>query len=167
VCDGWAQCPQRDDEWLCDERPCPETCLCHGLAFVCDQPFHADLYPQLRYLDGTGSGITPHNLTSHRYLVHLSLSRCGLKKLQIHSLPNLKNLDLSFNELQLVNIDIFLNLVSLETLSLTQNPLTRMHHGDAQLKHQSLLHVDLSFTDLEDFSSEALSGFHSLTPSCV
>jgi hypothetical protein len=55
-------------------KPCPETCLCHGLAFVCDQPFHADLYPQLRYLDGTGSGITPNTLTSNVYLIHLTLS---------------------------------------------------------------------------------------------
>jgi hypothetical protein len=97
VCDGWAQCPQCDDEWLCDERPCPETCLCHGLAFVCDQPFHADLYPQLRYLDGTRSGMSPGDLPSNSYLIHLILARCGVQHVHEMRLPNLRLLDLSFN----------------------------------------------------------------------
>jgi hypothetical protein len=113
VCDGWPQC---DDEWLCDVKPCPETCLCHGLAFVCDQPFQAGLYPQMRYLDGTGSGMTPHNLTSNVYLIHLVLSTCGLQTFDANTLLNLKYLDLSLNQMQTINMDVFLNLVNLETL---------------------------------------------------
>ncbi|PVD35473.1 hypothetical protein C0Q70_02436 [Pomacea canaliculata] len=34
VCDGWSQCPEGDDELLCD-LSCPDTCVCHGLAFTC------------------------------------------------------------------------------------------------------------------------------------
>jgi hypothetical protein len=50
LCDGWAQCPQHDDEWLCGEGPCPDRCLCQGLAFVCDDFFLIHSYPKLRYL---------------------------------------------------------------------------------------------------------------------
>jgi hypothetical protein len=162
VCDGWAQCPQRDDEWLCDERPCPETCLCHGLAFVCDQPFHADLYPQLRYLDGAGSGMTPDNLTSNLYLVNLILSRCGFLEWPGLYLPNLKNLDMSYNGLLRLNLDIVLNMSYLVTLSVAHNPLTLLFKGESQMTQRSLTSVDLSYTDLRAVSSEAFSRFSNI-----
>ncbi|KAL8593356.1 hypothetical protein ACOMHN_066486 [Nucella lapillus] len=47
LCDGWGQCPQRDDELMCDVD-CPEGCLCQGHAFICSQPFLAAVYPHLR-----------------------------------------------------------------------------------------------------------------------
>jgi hypothetical protein len=59
-------------------------------------------------------------------------------------------------------MNVFLSLVSLETLCLAHNPLTLLQHGESRLKQKSLLHVDFSFTDLtDDFSSEILSLFPS------
>ena len=58
MCDGWPQCPQFDDEWLCDIK-CPAQCLCQGHAFLCLQLFSAHLSPQLRYLDARATGLTP------------------------------------------------------------------------------------------------------------
>jgi hypothetical protein len=96
VCDGWAQCPQRDDEWLCDENPCPDGCVCQGLAFVCRQPSHLQLFPNLRYLDGSGSGLSLSDLQSNVYLMHLVLTWCGLKS---KDLIRMKNLNLRFLDL--------------------------------------------------------------------
>ncbi|PVD35472.1 hypothetical protein C0Q70_02435 [Pomacea canaliculata] len=50
VCDGWSQCPEGDDELLCD-LSCPDTCVCHGLAFTCTARFAASSYLELRFLD--------------------------------------------------------------------------------------------------------------------
>nr|KAG5709975.1 hypothetical protein BaRGS_030017 [Batillaria attramentaria] len=50
VCDGIFQCPQHDDELLCD-LTCPENCTCYGLAFFCTSTFPAAHFPELRFLD--------------------------------------------------------------------------------------------------------------------
>nr|KAG5702060.1 hypothetical protein BaRGS_032309 [Batillaria attramentaria] len=47
-----------------------------GLAFVCNQSFPASSYPDLRYLDASGSGMTPDDLTDNFYLIDLTLSAC-------------------------------------------------------------------------------------------
>ncbi|KAL8566443.1 hypothetical protein ACOMHN_015079 [Nucella lapillus] len=57
LCDGWSHCPLHDDELLCDVA-CPVDCVCQGHTFLCFQPFTATLFPQIRYLDATGSGQT-------------------------------------------------------------------------------------------------------------
>ena len=64
MCDGWPQCPQRDDEWLCD-MTCPAQCLCQGHAFLCPQPFTAQTFNELRYLDASGSGMTLFDLVNN------------------------------------------------------------------------------------------------------
>ncbi|KAL8620801.1 hypothetical protein ACOMHN_033198 [Nucella lapillus] len=75
LCDGWGQCPQRDDELMCDFT-CPESCLCQGHAFLCNKPFPSDRYSQLRYLDATGSNMSLADFDRNAYLVHLKLSQC-------------------------------------------------------------------------------------------
>ncbi|KAL8620655.1 hypothetical protein ACOMHN_029843 [Nucella lapillus] len=55
LCDGWSHCPLHDDELLCNVA-CPVDCVCQGHTFLCFQPFSATLFPQIRYLDATGSG---------------------------------------------------------------------------------------------------------------
>ncbi|KAL8569972.1 hypothetical protein ACOMHN_056404 [Nucella lapillus] len=54
LCDGWGQCPQRDDELMCD-MACPEECLCSGHSFLCAHSFPPQRFPDLRYVDATGS----------------------------------------------------------------------------------------------------------------
>ncbi|XP_076464215.1 uncharacterized protein LOC143296263 [Babylonia areolata] len=105
LCDGWPQCPQRDDEWLC-EATCPPGCRCQGWAFVCSTPFSVHSFPHLRYLDGSHSGMKPHNILN-TYLIWLRLSSCGLTQVKGMNLPNLKVLDLSHNLLTSLIFDVF------------------------------------------------------------
>nr|KAG5703871.1 hypothetical protein BaRGS_031505 [Batillaria attramentaria] len=63
----YISCPQQDDELLCDVQ-CPEGCRFQGLAFVCTKSFPAHNYTQLRYLDASGSGMTPDDLTFNTYM---------------------------------------------------------------------------------------------------
>ena len=161
VCDGWPQCPQHDDEWLC-EMTCPAGCLCQGLAFLCQQPFAAHLFPQLRYLDAGGSGMSPANLTYNVYLVYLSLARCSLVDVTEMNFPNLQALNLGDNELTTISMGSFVSLQNLKSLRLAQNPLSLLLEEQFTDRQCQLNVLDLSRTELEFFDSGALSPFQQI-----
>ena len=180
VCDGVLQCPQQDDEQLCWSPACPDACRCQGLAFVCTANFSASSHPALRYLDASGSGMTPHDLNRNFYLIALRLSNSSLRNLEALTFPNLKSLDLSWNAISYINMQSLRFMKSLKFLSLSGNPLVTvsntaltesgtLHFEDSEplyrnagnsrstmtsLKLQSL---DLSQTDLRVYNGTTLS----------
>ena len=156
MCDGWPHCPQRDDEWLCD-MTCPAQCLCQGHAFLCPQPFSAHLFPQLRYLDARGSGMTPSDLIYNHYVVYLSFAHCALSILPAMTMSNLQHLDLGCNDLRLVNMSVFAGLVSLKSLLLRENPIHQLIESSSTTQLHAARTVDLSQTKLTVFDSKALS----------
>ena len=161
LCDGWPHCPQRDDEWLCDVT-CPAQCLCHGHAFVCPRPFPAHLYHQLRFLNARGSGMRVTDLGDQQYMVKLILSLCSLTTLSVVSLPNLQFLDLSVNQLRVIDMTVFAGLSNLRTLSLAKNPIYLLHmHNEplVAIQQVALTVIDLSYSNLTVFDSEPLSVF--------
>jgi hypothetical protein len=164
LCDGWPQCPQRDDEWLC-RNPCPHGCVCDGLAFVCVHPFPSRLHPQLRYLDGSGSGISPVSLQDNVYLVCLVLSHCQLKEHDLINMANanLRFLDLSKNLIEALNTSAFLQLLNLQTLLMAGNPLTTIYKEESSIENLALQRLDLSSTKLATFNSETWKNFPSIT----
>ena len=87
-------------------KGCPvRTCVNANVwLFVCTANFSASSYIDLHYLDASGSGMTPRDLTHNRLLIHLRLSGCRIHTHLTLELPNLKLLDLSLNEL--VHIDM-------------------------------------------------------------
>ena len=93
MCDGWPQCPRQDDELLCNVT-CPKECRCQGLAFVCHQPFPAQHFPVLRYLDASGSSIKPDQLRDNYYLILIKLQACKLNFLTHIVFRNLVTLNL-------------------------------------------------------------------------
>nr|KAG5708960.1 hypothetical protein BaRGS_009369 [Batillaria attramentaria] len=153
VCDGVFQCPQQDDELLCDHE-CPEGCRCQGLAFVCGKNLSAASYPELRYLDASGSGMVPDDLMNNFYLVRLRLSACGIVTLSNMTLPNLRELDLSGNMLEIVHMATFMGLHNLRVLILSDNPLTIVYRAG---KDQTLPHIhsiDLSGAEIKVHKSD-------------
>ena len=158
MCDGWSQCPQRDDELLCNAT-CPSVCQCQGLAFVCHQSFSATSYPDIRYLDGKGSGIGPLNLSENIYLIYLSLASCKLDSWPEVHLHNLQHLDLSGNNINSVQLRTFQLLQNLRFLRLHGNPLLTIESGSKHVKHASVTVMDLSFTLLQHFDSALLEQF--------
>ncbi|PVD27183.1 hypothetical protein C0Q70_12337 [Pomacea canaliculata] len=121
VCDGWPQCPQHDDELFCRLR-CPDECLCQGFAFVCKQVFPAQNFPQLRYIDGTNSGMTLEIFFSNVYLVWIRLAFCGLTSIPSVYLPNLQTLDLSDNLIATLDLNSLEVLSNLKELHVAGNP---------------------------------------------
>ena len=160
LCDGWPHCPQRDDEWLCD-MTCPAQCLCQGHAFLCPQPFSAHLFPQLRYLDARGSGMTLSALSNNSYLLYVNLSKCYLTTLYIVTLNNLLTLDLSNNQLKIVNMSVFASLDNLQSLILAGNPIYLLcNELESDLHQDTLRKIDLSYSNLAIFDSKPFSNFH-------
>ena len=91
VCDGVFQCPQYVDELLFEKPACPDECQCQGLAFVCTANFSASSYTDVRYLDASGSGMRPSNLTYNLFLIHLRLWDCRIDTQPTLELPNLRH----------------------------------------------------------------------------
>ena len=156
MCDSLPQCPQRDDEWLCD-MTCPLQCLCQGLALMCRQSFPAHLFPQLRYLDAGRSGMKPSDLRKNSYIVRLSLAHCSIRALSAMTFRNLQFLDLEHNKINDVVMNVFTALQNLQILILKGNPLTAMTTRPSSMKQTLLRKIDLSETHLRVFESETLS----------
>ncbi|KAK7090150.1 hypothetical protein V1264_009989 [Littorina saxatilis] len=159
VCDGLPQCPEQDDEMLCGHT-CPAGCRCQGLAFVCQQAFPVTDNPGIRYLDATGSDMTPAHFDSLLYLVFLRMSKCALQRISNLTFPNLRHLDLSENKMAFLNMDVFLGLPNLRFLRLSSNPIHVVSGGGQSSVRQPLLQsVQLSFVSVKTFSAEIFSSF--------
>ena len=158
VCDGVFQCPQYDDELLCDKQACPDVCQCQGLAFVCTANFSASSYPDLRYLDASGSGMTPSALTRNFLLIHLRLSDCRIDTQSTLELPNLRHLDLSGNELTHINVQQFRSLKNLRVLVLSGNPLSAVSNTVlSEARRMVLETINLSGTNIDGYNGSALA----------
>ena len=155
MCDGWAQCPQRDDEWLCDIT-CPANCRCQGHTFLCLQPFSAHLFPQLRYLDAKRSGMKPFDLKNNTYIIRLSLDKCNISFLPDMKFPNLQFLDLSYNKITGLIMNSFIEMHNLQIFILKGNPLISVTTEPSKLL-KNLRKIDLSGTCLKVFGSKLLT----------
>ena len=123
LCDGVFQCPQHDDDVFCNFA-CPDDCTCYGNSFFCTARFPVHLYPDLRYLEGRGSNMTPADVTNNLFLVHLGLAFCAIYTADFPTLSNLQSLDLSDNKLTTITTHLLLYFRQLKSLSLAGNPLT-------------------------------------------
>ena len=145
VCDNVTQCPQRDDELLCD-LVCPEHCTCHGLAFTCTQVFTPRSYPTLRYLKAAGTGLSPTLLSRNTHLVYLNLAACHVTNIEELIFPHLHVLDLTNNDLSVIDGFHLLSLPRLKVLFLGGNPLMSNIFSAVPLSGSTsqLIHLDLS-----------------------
>jgi len=132
VCDGEVQCPlSRDDESLCNLLACPTDCACVGLAIQCfsiRSTFSFSL--QTRVVILTNSNISVRKIYSclqqKIYLIYLDLSRNNIKVLQPLSFQHLKNLlhlSLCNNEITTLHYKLFSGLRQLKTLDIQGNPI--------------------------------------------
>ena len=153
VCDGYKQCPHQDDELLCG-LVCPSGCICQGLAFICPNTFNTSLYPQLRFLDASGSLLHPSDLSHNTLLIHLNLSNCHLHNLILPILPNLLVLDLSWNSITDLHMDSFSMLTNLNFLILSNNPIYKLS-SDTVSSNKKIILLDLSSTLLQKLERTA------------
>ena len=123
LCDQVFQCPQRDDEVFCNIT-CPQHCVCRGLSYFCNGGFQAERWTRARYVDARGTGMSLDDFFDNHLLIHLSLAGCQMTQIQDVYLPNLHSLDLSDNQLSVIDVRHFSRLGNLHVLFLVRNPLT-------------------------------------------
>ena len=159
VCDRWPQCPEREDELLCDFT-CPPQCLCQGLAFVCRQSFNTTEHLDLRYLDASGSNVTSSHLAPLSFLIYLKMSWCGLNTWSNPYLPNLQHLDLSPNHFNTFPI-LPSSVPNIRSIKLHDNPITRLFTSSHTITYSftTLRYLDLSNTDITFLETFDLSSF--------
>ena len=163
VCNDRPQCPQQDDELLCN-RLCPLQCTCLGLAFFCSQVFEAHQFTDLRYLDVRGSGMNMHHLSRNSMLMHLSLAMCSIKSMTNFTFHNLHSLDLSDNLLTEVSAQHFAHMPHLTVLFLAGNPLTSVFTNSAGSRSvlPKLNRLDLSRIKMYSVNRSLFLSFPSL-----
>ncbi|XP_070205915.1 G-protein coupled receptor GRL101-like [Littorina saxatilis] len=166
VCDGVDQCPQDDDELFC-AIACPPGCTCHGLSVACHTPFPADLlHPDIRYIDASGSALTPSRVIEHTLLIHLSVSGCGLGSVGNLTFPNLRSLDLSHNRLHDVSAGHLRAMPNLQHLFLSGNPLQSLFDSHSQnLSFPAVITLDVSGVHMPTLDTERFAifpGLHTL-----
>nr|KAG5685356.1 hypothetical protein BaRGS_005428 [Batillaria attramentaria] len=86
--------------------------------------FDVGQHHDLRYLDASGTGMTPGHVTENLMLVHLSLARSDLTHLHNLTLPNLRSLDLSDNRLHVVGGEELSGVHNLQVLILSGHQTT-------------------------------------------
>ena len=125
LCDATAyHCPHRDDE-LC-RLDCTDNYTCYGTVIFCRDVFPAGDFPELSFLDGSDSGLTPADLVNDTLLVHLSLARCGLTNLPNMTFGNLQHLDISENSRSEIRREHLIDRMNLRTLILASSRVTRL-----------------------------------------
>ncbi|XP_025085575.1 G-protein coupled receptor GRL101-like [Pomacea canaliculata] len=164
MCDGWPQCPQADDELVCN-LTCPDTCVCHGLAFTCTDWFPVSQHLDLRFLDARSSGLTLRDVSNNTMLVHLSLANCNITSLQAVNLINLRSLDLSDNLIQVINSQFLWNFHKLQSLSLSGNPLVSLYPvgEDVPFIFTYITSVDFSRIKIQELDNVFPQRFPNLT----
>ncbi|KAK7105392.1 hypothetical protein V1264_016781 [Littorina saxatilis] len=163
ICDGVFHCPQHDDELLCDIS-CPSGCVCYGHAFFCEVIFQVEQFPDLRFLDASGSGMQAADVNNNTMLIYLNLDSCGLRDLSNVSLHNLHTLHLSDNYLNEITSQHLSYLSNLQHLSLAGNPLASIFpkQGAPPVLITSLHTLDLSRVKMSQFHMSILIPFPSI-----
>nr|KAG5710982.1 hypothetical protein BaRGS_013716 [Batillaria attramentaria] len=127
VCDHRSDCKDDSDEdfcvfppcdpflqYHCGDKQCPNSCTCYGTAFFCTRLFSAALYPELRFLEASGSD------TSLTSVITLDLSRLQLEEMDrvlMAVFPNIQTLNLSDSGLHRLHTEGFQPLQDLRLLS--------------------------------------------------
>ena len=160
LCDGVFQCPRHDDELPCDVS-CPGGCRCQGLSAVCQHPFPVSSHRHFRFVDASGTNMSPVDFKLSLYLVSLRLARCQLRALLLSTLPNLQQLDLSDNLIGTVDVAVLVKVANLRQLRLSGNRISSITAGDISSKHWNFHLLDLSRNAIREFDSRPLSEFQS------
>ena len=163
VCDGSGgfDCDLRDDEEWC-YIICPANCTCYGFSAFCNLPFDSAYLTDFRFLDASGSGILPAELTGMHLLADLNVAFCGLSDINLPRLPNLLFLNLSHNRLTSVQSDQLQGASHLRVLSLASNPVVSLHVSEQNHTLPSVSHVDVSNVSLSQLDGRSFYMFTNL-----
>ena len=95
----------------------------------------------------------PSDFPLNRLLIFLKLAHCAMTNLTIPFLPNLRHLDVSFNQIIVLNKNTFNNLPALQDLKIGWNPLNSDNIILSQIFSLKILSLDISGIQLINHST--------------
>ena len=146
ICDGKVDCSDefKDDEIFCVTKfSCPQTCKCLGLGIICNSIDPLEIFDHFnsRLISITDSSISI------------------LDKMFFCSFQNLLHLNVSFNSIQMISLDLSCKIATLEILDLMGNNLTILVKNQFEILRQSKLkHLILVKNQLKEIHKKAFSG---------
>lgn len=171
VCDGVVDCPLADDERRCGEHCDGRKDCVEGIVSVTPE---LDLYSGNLFLYSvTRLDLSGHNLTATKFhiadpldLGHLNMSNCLSKGLSrdggFRLLPNLKELDLSYNQHKFIRLVHFKNFQNLRFLNLSHNKKLSKIWPQTFLENSKLKILNLGHCALKSLYANMFSGLTSL-----
>lgn len=168
VCNGVAECPQFDDELLCD-RTCQNNCECHNVTMKCG--FHETqnlTFPlETRKLDLSNSDLDGSTiiLVENILLAEMNLSSSmfsDLNNLVFGNYHNLLSLDLSFNNIEVIPKYAFQGLRHLKTLLFYGNFLLHTIYPHSFSGLSRLPSLVLTHANLKSLPKDTFKGLDNL-----
>ena len=158
LCDGQSDCPGNDeDESLCDTVLCPKECSCVGQSMSCNTSSLELLVGDMKHVKLFDSFVLPTmSNTGHLYFVNASHGKIQL--IDVNHVGNMQSvviLDLSFNEINIINDEAFINMIMLKRLLLSNNMIHTLPPRFTGAK-QSLHLIDLAFNYISEYNVKAL-----------
>ena len=116
-------------------------------------------YGNVKYLDASNTLLQLYNLPSSHSLIFLRFRHCKIFNISIQSFPNLKTLDLSYNDIVKLEFDMLAHLGNLRYLVLANNPVNQLllDNNSSTNLLKNLNDLDLSFTPMKILHVSTLS----------
>ena len=161
-CDNRRDCLHGDDELMCDIA-CPSYCVCVGLSYFC--AFKNVIALTSDTTNRTGVSRMDNNSLNFQYLNYrarsLDLRGNKIELMNRIHLPLLGSLDLSFNEITDVPIDVFSYLNNLYHLDLQNNYIDVIQRGAFNGLYNVMV-LKLLNNPLQNLDSYSFEGLNSL-----
>ena len=160
ICDGFADCPLSDDEYLCNfkDLSCPCGCLCLNMAITCASvrtQFSSFSFISYHLTHCVVIGIDAQlkQLFLQPHTVNLNITNCNLTRVCFfrgETESETRLLDMSSNQIQLVTVGCFSNFSKSLFLSLAYNQIRKIE------PHSFLNISSLYMVNLQDNVIETL-----------
>ena len=130
-----------------------------GYEYTCFKDLQQEQILNARYMDISGFQPGIFLQHQHQFLINLNASKSQIKQLDQLQMPNLQELDLSHNLLTVLNLDDFILVERLKSLSLSNNSISNLIISSSRLYFKTLQHFDISRSTIKSQDMDRLFSF--------
>ena len=167
-CDGFVDCPQFDDELVC-QTECVGNCNCNGLSRKCifENSLEISFHSEIRKIDLSLSNLSLSSLKlkENILLAELNVSWTelnDLERLEFGEFHNLLLLDISFNKLTAIPRNVFKGLIHLNSLLLLGNYFLQNIYPESFSGLHSLPMISFQQSNLQLLTENTFAGLKRL-----
>jgi len=182
LCDGIPQCPDGEDELLCQVGPCPDGCVCIAASVNCSSNSSPSATAKIHFVEVFIAFNSHFTVKRETFQLKDSLLVLDLRQNSLSDLPFgnsgaftdltfLHILDLRENNISSIGPNTFDGLQHLQHLLLSGNPVTTLYDyafsGLAHLSHLNLSNLQLEMICRRAFAHLSNLGLLDLSHNCI